>query len=274
MSTESPPDDEEVQASTGPRKSWHRTVETPDTLRHLTDLGAMVDLRSVAVIIPALNEEISLPGVLKSLPDGPRVIVVDNGSTDDTQGVAQRAGATVVQEPHRGYGSAVLAGMSHLSADPPVVVVILDADHADRPELLPRLVAPILNDEADMVLSDRSRTAAPGAMSIPQAFGNAVATNLMWAVSGHRYRDMGPFRAVRWASLTAMQMRDPTWGWNVEMQLKAVHLGIRIQEIAVPYGARRGGVSKISGTAKGVVKAGARILWAVGRYGPRPTSLK
>lgn len=226
-----------------------------------------MNLSQVAVVIPALNEEISLPGVLASLPDGPRVVVVDNGSTDRTAEVARQGGAEVVSEPRRGYGSAVLAGMARLADDPPQALVIIDADHADRPELLAHLVGPILADEADLVLSDRSRTAAPGALSRPQIFGNAFATRLMWGVAGHRFADMGPFRAIRWSSLMALQMRDPTWGWNVEMQLKAVQHGLRIIERAVPYGARRGGRSKISGDLRGVVKAGTRIVWAVGRYG-------
>lgn len=224
-------------------------------------------LHDVAVIIPALDEEASLPGVLADLPPVGQVVVVDNGSTDRTAEVARAAGATVVVEPRRGYGSAVLAGLAHLRDDPPEVVVILDADHADRPQLLPRLVAPIRSGEADLVLSDRSRTAAPGALSVPQRFGNRFATLLMWAVSGHRYNDMGPFRAIRWRSLEALGMEDTTWGWNVEMQLKAVRRDLRIVELPVPYGARRAGRSKISGSVRGVVRAGGKILWAVGRYG-------
>jgi glycosyltransferase involved in cell wall biosynthesis len=197
------------------------------------------------------------------------VIVVDNGSTDDTAEVARAAGAEVVSEPRRGYGTAVLAGITALEADPPRVVVILDADHSDRPELLGRLTAPILAGDADMVLSDRSRTAAPGALTRVQRFGNRFATALMWVASGHRYRDMGPFRAIGWDALQSLRMEDPTWGWNVEMQLKAVHAGLRIREIPVPYGARRAGESKISGDLRGATRAGGRILWAVGRYARR-----
>lgn len=218
------------------------------------------------MVIPALNEALSLPGVLAALPAVDRVVVVDNGSTDDTAVVAIAGGAEVVSEPRRGYGNAVLAGMAALAADPPDVLVILDADHSDRPELMHRLTEPILAGRADLVLSDRSRTAAPGALTRPQRFGNAFATTLMWGVSGHRYRDMGPFRAIRWESLMVLRMQDPTWGWNVEMQLKAVHHGLRIVEIPVPYGARRAGESKISGDLRGAMRAGARILWAVGRY--------
>lgn len=225
-----------------------------------------MDLHRVAVVIPALNEAGSLPGVLASLPAVGRVVVVDNGSTDDTAAVAAANGAEVVHEPRRGYGTAVLAGMAHLRPDPPAVLVILDADHSDRPELLPRLVGPILDDRADLVLSDRSHTAAPGALTRPQRFGNAFATTLMWGVAGHRYADMGPFRAIRWTSLQALEMEDPTWGWNVEMQLKAVRRGLRIIELPFPYGARRAGRSKISGDVKGAARAGAKILQAVHRY--------
>lgn len=225
-----------------------------------------IPLNRVSVVIPALDEEASLPGVLASLPQGVDVIVVDNGSTDATAEVARSAGARVIAEPRRGYGSAVLAGIAALRDTPPEVLVVLDADHADRPELLPRLVGPIFRNEADLVLSDRSRTAAPGALTVPQRFGNRFATALMYGVSGHRYRDMGPFRAIRWSSLMRLDMQDTTWGWNVEMQLKAVHRALRIVEIPVPYGARRAGKSKISGDVRGVVRAGGKILWAVGRY--------
>ena len=226
----------------------------------------MPDLSRVAVVIPALNEEDALPGVLAALPAVGRVVVVDTGSTDRTAEVAASLGAQVVNERKRGYGSAILAGMSALEEEPPDVLVILDADHADRPELLSRLAAPILAGDADLVLSDRSRTAAPGALTVPQRFGNRFATTLMWGVTGHRYADMGPFRAIRWTSLLALHMEDPTWGWNVEMQLKAVRRGLRIREIRVPYGARRAGQSKISGDLRGAARAGARIVWAVGRY--------
>jgi glycosyltransferase involved in cell wall biosynthesis len=226
----------------------------------------MSDLSRVAVIIPALDEEDALPGVLAALPPACRVIVVDNGSSDDTAARAKMGGAHVLYEPRRGYGSAVKRGIAHLELDPPDIVVVLDADHSDRPELLPKLVQPIFDDVADMVLSDRSRTAAPGALTPVQRFGNRFATLLIHAVSGHHFADMGPFRAIRWSSLVTMQMQDPTWGWNVEMQLKAVRHDLRVVEMPVPYGRRRAGVSKISGTLKGSVRAGVRIVAAVYRY--------
>lgn len=221
----------------------------------------------VYVVIPALNEAESLPGVLRSLPKVDRCVVVDNGSTDGTASVARAHGAEVVTATRRGYGTAVQAGMAHFRDDPPDVLVILDADHADPPEALPRLVQPILDDEADLVQSDRTSTADPGAMTFVQRFGNRLATELIAAQTGFRYRDMGPFRAIRWSSLEQLHMEDPSWGWNVEMQLKAIKRGLRIREIALPYHRREKGESKISGNIRGAARAGARILWALAKYG-------
>lgn len=204
--------------------------------------------------------------MINALPVGLRVIVVDNGSTDRTASVAQQHGSEVVSEPRRGYGSAVQAGLRHLASAPPDVVVILDADHADSPELIGHLVNPILDGYADLVLSERTLTAASGALSPQQVFGNWLATHLIRRKTSFAYRDMGPFRAVRWTSLEALALSDPTWGWNVEMQMKAVYRGLRILEVPLPYGTRRAGKSKISGSIRGTVRAGVRILQAVQRY--------
>jgi glycosyltransferase involved in cell wall biosynthesis len=220
----------------------------------------------IAVVIPALDEAESLPGVLADLPLVYRRVVVDNGSIDDTAARAVACGAEVVFEPRRGYGSAVQAGLRALADDPPDIVVILDADHADRPELLERLVAPIRRGEADIVLSDRTRSAEPGALQPTQRFGNWLATRLMRVTTGHRYADMGPFRAVRWSSLQRLQLEDATWGWNVEMQMKAVHHHLRILEVPLPYRPRRAGKSTISGSLRGSARAGWRILRTVARY--------
>lgn len=220
----------------------------------------------IAVIIPALNEEQTLPLVLADLPVSTRRIVADNGSTDRTAAVAAAAGAEVVVEPRRGYGSAVQAGLRALAADPPDIVVILDADHADDPRLLDRLVGPITRGEADLVLSDRTGTADPGALTLQQRWGNRLAVRLMQAATGRRYRDMGPFRAIGWGALQRLELVDPTWGWNVEMQMKAISRGLRVIEVAMPYRARAGGRSKISGSVRGTLRAGARIVWAVHRY--------
>ncbi|MEZ4240225.1 MAG: glycosyltransferase family 2 protein [Myxococcota bacterium] len=220
----------------------------------------------IAVVVPALDEADSLPAVLGDLPEVWRIVVVDNGSVDDTARVARSLGAEVVSAPRRGYGTAVQAGINHLRGDPPDVLVILDADHADPAERLAELVEPIARDEADLVQTDRSRTAEPGALTPVQRFGNGLATALVAAVSGARYRDLGPFRAIRWTSLLALRMEDPTWGWNVEMALKAHHHGLRVREVPLPYRSRTRGQSKISGSVRGAARAGLRILWAVNHY--------
>jgi glycosyltransferase involved in cell wall biosynthesis len=218
----------------------------------------------VAVVIPALNEAASLPGVLADLPDGVRVVVVDNGSTDGTGDVARARGAEVVVEARRGYGSAVQAGLRRLSADPPDVVVILDADHADDPRRIDELVGPIARGEADLALS--VRRAERGALTTAQRVGNRLATALIRWSTGRRYRDLGPFRALSWAAVERLALVDPTWGWNVEMQMKAATRGLRVVEVELPYRKRRAGRSKISGTVTGTLRAGYRIVWAVRRY--------
>ncbi len=226
---------------------------------------------NIAVVIPALNEEGPLPLVLRDLApllaNGSlqRVILVDNGSTDNTAQVAREGGAEVVPQPQRGYGSACLAGFAHLAQDPPDVVVILDADHSDYVEDLALLVEPIERGQADMVLGERTTLAERGALLPNQVFGNKLATALIRVHTGHRYRDMGPFRAIRWTSLMAMEMEDPAFGWNVEMQMKAIQRGLVVREVAVRYRTRVG-TSKISGTIKGTVKAGIGILRATWRY--------
>lgn len=220
---------------------------------------------TIAVLMPCLNEAEALPVVLAELPPGLRVVVCDNGSTDGSPGIAQRLGTEVAYAAERGYGNACLAGIAALRADPPDVVVIWDADHAIYADDLPELLAPIEADRADLVLGDRTALAAPGALTPPQRFGNRLATTIIGRVTGFVYRDMGPFRAIRWAALERLQMEDPTWGWNVEMQLKAVQRGLRVVEVPVRYRARIG-QSKISGTVSGVVRAGGKILYACWRY--------
>ena len=192
--------------------------------------------------------------------------MVDNGSTDDTGRIGAERGAEVVTEPRRGYGTAILSGIAHLQSDPPDIVVILDADGADPPQMLSHLVAPILENRADLVLSDRTSLAEPGSLGRTQRYGNRFATFLIAASTGHRYGDMGPFRAIRWSSLMQLNMGDPTWGWNVEMQMKAVKYGLRILEVPLPYRRRERGQSKISGSLSGAVRAGYRILQAVHRH--------
>lgn len=225
--------------------------------------------KAVDVVIPAFNEERSLPLVLAALPRPPvrRVVVADNASTDGTSRVAREGGAEVVLETRRGYGSACLAGLDHLRrAGPPDVVVFVDADYSDHPEELPSLIAPILAGEADLVIGSRILgSREPGAL-LPQArAGNFVACWMIRLLYGHRFTDLGPFRAVTWDALERMKMADTNFGWTAEMQVKAVRLGLRCAEVPVSY-RRRVGVSKITGTVSGTVRAGYKILWTVLRY--------
>ena len=222
------------------------------------------------VIIPALDESRSLPRVLDEIPRERvrEVIVVNNGSTDPTAEVARRHGATVVAEPRRGYGSACLAGIEALKrrAEPPAVVVFLDADHSDHPDELPRIVRPIAEGRADLVVGSRILgRCEPGAL-LPQArFGNRLATWLMRRLYGLEASDLGPFRAIRWETLLELGMSDRTFGWTAEMQVRAAAAGVRYAEIPVSY-RKRVGRSKITGTLSGTVRAGWKILYTVFRH--------
>lgn len=219
----------------------------------------------VALIIPARNEELSLPGVLGSLPPVfNRIVVVDNGSTDGTARVAAACGATVVSEPVAGYGRACLAGLAALRADPPDIVAFVDGDGSDESACFPALIAPVAAGELDFVLGERIPVES-SALSFQQRFGHILATGLIRLFWKHRYRDLGPMRVISWLSLESLSMTDQDFGWTVEMQVRAVRKGLKIKEIRVPYHLRTAGRSKISRTVSGTLKAGITILWIIAR---------
>jgi len=222
-----------------------------------------------ALIIPALNEEQGLALVLAALPGETldRVVVVDNGSRDRTAAVAAEGGAQVVKAARKGYGSACQAGLVHMKDDPPDIVAFLDADFSDDPADLTALLAPLKAGQADLMVGSRELgRMAPGAMPWHARWGNRLATRLMTLAHGGSFTDLGPFRAVTWDALERLAMQDPGCGWNVEMQVKALRLGLRCREVPVAY-RRRVGASKISGTLSGSVRAGSAILFSIARYG-------
>ena len=223
-------------------------------------------------MIPARDEAQALPGVLAALPRAGegwrlrRVVVVDNGSRDATAAVARAAGAEVVAEPRPGYGAACLAGLAALAAAPPDVVAFLDADDSDDPRELPLVLAPLLAGAAELAIGARVAAGRePGALTPPQAFGNRLAAALLRLAFGVRVTDLGPFRAARWPALAALRMRDRDFGWTVEMQARAFAARQRVVEVPVSCRRRRLGRSKISGTVRGVLAAGAKILFTIAR---------
>ena len=223
----------------------------------------------IDVIIPAYNEESSIGNVLADIPRDlvREVLVCNNASTDRTRQVAEAGGATVLDQPLKGYGNACLKGIEYIknkpAADQPDVVVFLDGDYSDYPQEMRQLVAPILDDGMDMVIGSRALgNMESGAMMPQQIFGNWLATNLIRLFYNYHFTDLGPFRAIRWSRLLEIEMRDKTFGWTVEMQVKAAKFKFKTTEIPVSY-RRRIGVSKVSGTVKGSILAGHKILWTI-----------
>ena len=220
----------------------------------------------VAVIIPVLNEERSIGAVLDHIPGeiASQIIVIDNGSTDRTVQIAKDHGAHVVSESRRGYGFACLRGMQELQN--PDIVVFLDGDFSDFPEEMRLLIEPIQKEEADLVIGSRSLGRHDkNALPAHAAFGNRLASILIWSLFRFRYTDLGPFRAIRYDALKRLCMVDQTYGWTVEMQIKAIRNGLRIGEVPVSY-RKRIGESKISGTIWGSIKAGSKIIWTIFKY--------
>jgi glycosyltransferase involved in cell wall biosynthesis len=221
----------------------------------------------LGVIIPALDEECTVAEIVRrcraaagSSPEI-RIVVADNGSSDRTSEVALAAGAEVIRVLRRGYGAACLGAIG-LLADWPDCLLFLDADGSSSPEEIPLVLAPVLEGGAQLSLGVRTSTRA---MTLPQRWGTRLAVrlvNLLWRT---HYHDMGPFRCIERRALHSLEMGDPTWGWTIEMQIKAARRRLRITEVPVSWNARIGGTSKISGTLSGVLRAGAKILWTVGR---------
>ena len=233
-----------------------------------TNIESLVD-----VVIPAFNEEQSLPLVLGDLPRVRNVIVVNNDSTDNTASVAAEHGAVVAFEDQRGYGSACLKGLATIrerieaGEAEPQVVVFLDADYSDHPQYLTQLVEPIFAGDADFVLGSRILgEREPGAMPMQSIYGNKLACFLMRWLFGIKYTDLGPFRAIDYQSLCSLGMIDENFGWTIEMQIKAARAKLRTKEIPIPYRCRVG-VSKISGTITGSMRAGYKILYTIAKYG-------
>lgn len=229
----------------------------------------MIKDKIIDVIIPAYNEEDSIPLVLRDIPKYVRdVIVVNNNSTDNTGNVALQQGAVVLSEERQGYGSACLRGIDHEKhrQDRPDIVVFLDADYSDYPQEMDQVIAPLLNQDVDMVIGSRAMgNKEDGSMMPQQIFGNQLATFLMRLIYGVRFTDLGPFRAIQFDKLLELGMRDKDYGWTVEMQIKAVKNKLRFCEVPVSY-RKRIGVSKIAGTLKGTLLAGYKIIFTLFKY--------
>ena len=227
-------------------------------------------MKKIVVIIPAFNEENAVGIVIREIPKHlvAEIIVVNNNSNDETAQIAKEAGATVLNENRQGYGWACLKGIDYCKQQNilPDIVVFMDADHSDYPEEMTRLIKPIIEQNFDMVIGSRALGKRErGSMTPQQIFGNWLATNLIKIFYGVTYTDLGPFRAITFEKLIAMKMQDTTYGWTVEMQLKAAKMKLKVVEVPVNYRSRIG-VSKVSGTLKGTIMAGYKILSWIFKY--------
>ncbi len=230
----------------------------------------MIDNSKIVVIIPAFNEENSIAKVIADIPVAlvDEVIVVNNNSNDNTETNAHNAGATVLREKRPGYGYACLKGIEYIKQlqRAPDIVVFIDADYSDHPEEMPLLVQPIIQNGMDMVIGSRALgKREKGSMTVQQVFGNWLATRLLKIFYGVSYTDLGPFRAIRYDKLLELNMQDTTYGWTVEMQLKAAKDKMKTTEVPVNY-RQRIGFSKISGTVKGTLMAGYKIITTLFKY--------
>lgn len=226
-------------------------------------------MNKIKVIIPAYNEEKAIANVIRDIPNCvSEIIVISNNSTDNTITVAQNAGATVLSENRKGYGYACLKGLDYISKQEikPDIIVFLDGDYSDYPEELTKLIAPISNDNVDFVIGARvASLREKNSMTPQQVFGNWLATLLMKILFKATFTDLGPFRAIKYDKLLALNMEDKTYGWTVEMQLKALKQKMSYVEIPVRY-KNRIGISKISGTVKGTFMAGIKIIGWIFKY--------
>lgn len=226
-------------------------------------------MSTIKVIIPAYNEAKSITHVIKDIPNFVNeIIVVSNNSTDDTEANAKKAGATVLSETRKGYGYACLKGMSYIAKQDikPDIIVFLDGDYSDYPKELTKIIQPILKDDIDFVIGARvKRLREDGSMTPQQIFGNWLATFLMKLMFNAKFTDLGPFRAIKYNKLLTLNMEDKTYGWTVEMQLKAIKQKLSYIEVPVNY-RNRIGISKVSGTVKGSIFAGIKILGWIFKY--------
>ena len=221
----------------------------------------------IYVVIPAFNEEASIGKVIAEIPDLVKeVIVVSNKSTDKTIEVAKKAGAVVLEEDRQGYGWACLKGIDYAYKHDATIIAFLDGDYSDYPEQLKDVLKPILENDMDMVIGSRALgERKKGSMTFPQVFGNWLATNLLKIFYKAKFTDLGPFRAIKTDALKKLQMSDKTYGWTIEMQIKAAQNKLNFCEVPVDYKPRIG-TSKVSGTVKGAVLAGIKIIFAVFKY--------